>query len=53
MNRGATPTWAANIIHTCMGVGPGEKVLVAVDEPLGPVRKALHSEALEAGPAEL
>jgi leucyl aminopeptidase (aminopeptidase T) len=45
---GESPRWAANIVHTCMGVQPGERVLIAVDEPLGAVR-----EALRAGPAEL
>ncbi|GAB4530746.1 MAG: aminopeptidase [Anaerolineae bacterium] len=49
----ANPGWAANIIHTCMGVQPGEKVLIAVDEPLGFVRDALQAEALKAEPAEL
>lgn len=48
-----SPTWATNIIHTCMGVQAGEKVLIAVDEPLGFVRDALQVEALKADPAEL
>jgi hypothetical protein len=33
-----SPQWAVNIIHTCMAVQPGEKVLVVVDEPLSDVR---------------
>ncbi len=49
----SSPTWATNIIHTCMGVQAGEKVLIAVDEPLGFVRDALQAEALKADPAEL
>jgi len=36
-----------------MGVQTGEKVLIAVDEPLGFVRDALQAEALKADPAEL
>jgi leucyl aminopeptidase (aminopeptidase T) len=45
--------WATNIIHVCMGVQAGEKVLVAVDEPLSAVRDALQAEALKAAPSEL
>ena len=48
-----SPTWATNIIHTCMGMQADEKVLIAVDEPLGFVRDALQAEALKANPAEL
>jgi leucyl aminopeptidase (aminopeptidase T) len=48
-----SPRWAVNIIHTCLGVQPGEKVLIAVDEPLGYARDALQVEALKADPAEL
>jgi len=47
------PLWATNIIHTCMGVQSGEKVLIAVDEPLSYVRDALQAEAIKAKPAEL
>lgn len=49
----AGPQWAAVIIHTCLGVQPGEKVLVAVDEPLAFARDALLAEALKAQPSEL
>jgi leucyl aminopeptidase (aminopeptidase T) len=48
-----SPRWATNIIHTCMGVRPGEKVLIAVDEPLSTMRDALSTEALKADPSEL
>lgn len=48
-----SPIWATNIIHTCMGVQAGEKVLIAVDEPLGFVRDALQAEVLKADPAEV
>jgi leucyl aminopeptidase (aminopeptidase T) len=49
----SSPPWAANIIHTCMGVEPGERVLIVVDEPLRFALDPLLAEALEAGPAEL
>lgn len=48
-----SPRWAANIIHTCMGVQAGEKVLIVVDEPLSYARDALQVEALKADPSEL
>ncbi len=48
-----SPIWAANIIHTCMGVQADEKVLIVVDEPLSFVRDALQAEAIKAHPAEL
>lgn len=47
------PKWAPTIIRTCLGVQPGEKVLVVVDEPLAYVRDALLAEALAARPMEL
>ncbi|HEX8683244.1 MAG TPA: aminopeptidase [Ardenticatenaceae bacterium] len=49
----ASPRWAEVIIHMCLGVQPGEKVLVAVDEPLAFARDALLAEALKAQPSEL
>jgi leucyl aminopeptidase (aminopeptidase T) len=48
-----SPQWAANIIHTCMAVQPGEKVLVVVDEPLSHVRDALLRETAKTSPREL
>ena len=42
-----------NIVHICMGLQRGEKVLVVVDEPLGHVRDALLAEASRSDPAEL
>ncbi len=47
------PRWAVNVIHTCMGIQPGEKVLIVVDEPLAEARDALLGEALVAQPGEL
>ena len=48
-----TPRWAVNIIHTCMGLLNGEKVLIVVDEPLSHARDALIAEAIKTEPAEL
>ena len=48
-----TPRWATNVIHTCMGLQRGEKILIVVDEPLGYARDALLAEAAQTDPAEL
>jgi leucyl aminopeptidase (aminopeptidase T) len=48
-----SPRWAVNIIHTCMGLQAGEKILIVVDQPLSYMRDALQAEALKAKPAEL
>ena len=48
-----TPPWVKNVIHTCMGLQRGEKVLVVVDEPLAHARDALLAEAAQTDPAEL
>jgi hypothetical protein len=53
MNDSLTPRWVTNIIHTCMGLQNGEKVLIVVDEPLSHARDALIAEALKTQPAEL
>lgn len=53
MDKIETPQWVMNIIHTCMGLQRGEKVLVIVDEPLGYARDALLAEASKTDPAEL
>jgi leucyl aminopeptidase (aminopeptidase T) len=52
-DQSQTPQWVMNIIHTCMGLQRGEKILVVVDEPLGHARDALLAEAVKIGPAEL
>jgi leucyl aminopeptidase (aminopeptidase T) len=49
----SSPLWARNILHTCVGVQPGEKVLIVVDEPLNNVRDVLLHEAAAIGPSEL
>ena len=48
-----TPRWVTNVIHTCMGLQRGEKILIVVDEPLGHARNALLAEAAQTDPAEL
>jgi len=53
MNENKTPQWAVNIIHTCMGLQHGEKILIIVDEPLSNAREALLAEAIKADPSEL
>lgn len=47
------PFWAVNVIHTCMNVQRGEKVLVITDEPLAFARDVLLAETLAAQPAEV
>lgn len=53
MDETEVPQWVRNIIHTCMGLQRGEKVLVVVDEPLAHGRDALLAEAARTEPAEL
>lgn len=48
-----TPQWVINVVHTCMGLQRGEKILIVVDEPLGYARDALLAEAAQTDPAEL
>lgn len=52
-DKNESPQWVMNIIHTCMGLQRGEKVLVIVDEPLGYARDALLAAAAKTDPAEL
>ena len=47
------PRWVTNVIHTCMGLQRGEKILIVVDEPLGYARDALLVEAARTDPTEL
>ena len=47
------PTWAGNIVHTCMNISAGEKVLLVADQPLATVRTHLVSEVLTADPGQL
>ncbi|MBV6402864.1 MAG: hypothetical protein CNIPEHKO_03180 [Anaerolineales bacterium] len=48
-----TPRWATNVIHTCMGLQRGEKIIFIMDEPLDHARNALLTEATKADPSEL
>lgn len=48
-----TPQWVTNVIHTCIGLQRGERILVVVDEPLSQARDALLAEAAETDPSEL
>lgn len=52
-DKSETPQWVMNVIHTCMGLQRGEKILVVVDEPLSHARDALLPEAAKTDPAEL
>ncbi|HYF91724.1 MAG TPA: aminopeptidase [Symbiobacteriaceae bacterium] len=45
------PTWAVNLLQTCMGLCPGERVLALVDEPLRPAGEALCAAAGDLGAA--
>jgi len=48
-----SPIWAHNIVHTCMNISAGEKVLVLVDQPLMSVQAVLLTEVYAANPAEV
>jgi leucyl aminopeptidase (aminopeptidase T) len=45
--------WAKNIVHTCMNVSAGEKVLLVTDEPMAPMRQQLTAEILAAAPTQV
>ena len=45
--------WARNIVHTCMNLAAGEKVLLITDQPLAQMRERLMPEILSVGPAEV
>lgn len=47
------PFWARNLIHTCMNLQRGEKLLILTDEPLAFVRDPLLAEGLTAEPSEV
>lgn len=53
MNKNEPPRWVTNIIHTCMGLQRGEKIIFIMDEPLSHARNALLTEAAKASPSEL
>ncbi len=43
--------WAKNIVHTCMNISAGEKVLLITDQPMAQMQERLLPEILAAGPA--
>ena len=45
--------WAKNIVHACMHISDGERVLVIVDQPLHQVRERLTAEILSIDPLEV
>ena len=53
MSENITPRWITNIIHTCMGLKCGEKIIFIMDEPLGHARNALLTEAAKVNPSEI
>ena len=48
-----TPFWATNIIHNCMAILPGERVMLVTDAGMAHAHKALRAEIEAIGPAEL
>ena len=45
--------WAKNIIHTCMNISAGEKVLLLTDQPMAQMRDQLMPEILAADPGQV
>lgn len=45
--------WALNIVHTCMNISAGEKVLLITDQPMVQMRERLMAEILSADPAQV
>jgi len=45
--------WAANIVHTCMKISAGEKVLLITDQPMVQMRERLMAEILSANPEQM
>lgn len=45
--------WAKNIVHTCMNISAGEKVLLITDQPMAPMRERLMAEILSVGPGQV
>jgi leucyl aminopeptidase (aminopeptidase T) len=45
--------WAANIVHTCMKISAGEKVLLITDQPMVQMRECLMTEILSANPGQV
>ncbi len=45
--------WAKNIVHTCMNISAGEKVLLVTDRPMAQMRERLMAEILTANPGQV
>lgn len=45
-------TWYENVVHVCMGIQPGERVLLLTDEVLRDARRLLEETIQAIGPAE-
>jgi leucyl aminopeptidase (aminopeptidase T) len=45
--------WAKNIVHVCMNVSAGEKVLLITDQPMERMRERLMAEILSANPGQV
>jgi leucyl aminopeptidase (aminopeptidase T) len=45
--------WAKNIVHTCMNISAGEKVLLITDQPMAHMRERLMAEILSVGPGQV
>ncbi|MFQ5616838.1 MAG: aminopeptidase [Anaerolineales bacterium] len=45
--------WAKNIVHTCMNISVGERVLLITDQPMAQMRERLMPEILAADPAQV
>ena len=45
--------WAANIVHTCMKISAGEKVLLITDQSMAQMRERLMAEILSANPGQV
>ena len=45
--------WARNIVHTCMNVSTGEKVLLVTDQPMAKMRERLMAEILSTNPGQV
>jgi leucyl aminopeptidase (aminopeptidase T) len=46
-------TWYDNVVHTCLGIQSGEKVLLITDDGMRDVRRQLEETVQEVGPSEV
>ena len=45
--------WAKNIVHICMNISAGEKVLLVTDQAMAQMRERLMAEILTANPGQV